>query len=402
MILPVMGMIIELSFLIQYRKRLGKRAVIALNSYIFLPVIAAAIQLVCYGISLIDISICVAMMIIYITVLNEQNHKLNVMTKKQSETAAELNVSMVLNQCIAELTTGADIDIAIHNILAIINNYFGAGRCFIYEKNYEQDTLLNTYEYSITDTAYTDLKSIPMHAAASWFGEFKDGKTLYIPDTAVDTTDAGALLRAHNINRLIAVPLKRNDDIIGFFAVANPTANIDDVTVLSSIQYFITTNLEKKVQQEVLYNLSYRDMLTHIYNRNKYINMVESSKGRMLDNVGVAYIDLNGLKKVNDNNGHAQGDMFICTAANVISDTFPDNCYRVGGDEFVVVVKNIDNDVFQQAIDTMKENMRKKNVSISIGVLYREQVDDLEKLLKSADKLMYMEKEAFHKENSGR
>ena len=41
--------------------------------------------------------------------------------------------------------------------------------------------------------------------------------------------------------------------------------------------------------------------------------------------------------------------------------------------------------------------MQDKQVSISIGVLWREQVDDLEALLKAADKLMYMEKEMYHK-----
>lgn len=401
-ILPLTGMVIELSFLIQYRKKLSRSALIALSSYIILPVIAVIAQFAFYGASLIDISIGIAMMIIYITVLNEQNVKLDKLSKKQSETAAELNVSMVLNQCIAELTTGADINIAIHNILAIINNYFGSDRCFIYEKNLEQDILIKTYEYALTDYQNNTMKHIPMRIVTSWFKEFKEGRSIYISDVNDDVSECGDLLRTCKINRIIAVPLKRNEDIIGFFAVANPTVHFDDVTILSSIQYFITSNLEKKAQQEALYNLSYRDMLTHLYNRNKYINVVESSKGQRLRNTGVAYIDLNGLKKINDNNGHAQGDAFICTAANVLSDTFPDECYRVGGDEFVIVEKGIAKDAFDDKIKTMKENMKKRNVSISIGVLYEENVDDLEKLLKSADKLMYIEKERFHRENSGR
>lgn len=402
MILPVTGMIIELSFLIQYRNKLSKLALIALNSYIILPVIAALTQFAFYGVSLIDISICMSMMIIYVTVLNEQNEKLDMLSKKQSETAAELNISMVLNQCIAELTTGADINIAIHNILAIINNYFGSDRCFIYEKNYDQDMLIKTYEYSLNDSQNDTMKHIPVNVVTSWFKEFKEGRTIYISDVNQETSECGELLRKYKINRLIGVPLKRNDDIIGFFAVANPTVHFDDVTILSSIQYFITSNLEKKAQQEALYNLSYRDMLTHLYNRNKYINVVETSNGHNLKNVGVAYIDLNGLKKINDNNGHAQGDAFICTAANVLADTFPDESYRVGGDEFVIIVKGMEKGAFEEKINEIKENMKKKKVSISIGVLYEENVDDLEKLLKSADELMYIEKERFHRENSGR
>ncbi|MBS1475595.1 MAG: hypothetical protein HP026_06670, partial [Lachnospira sp.] len=68
------------------------------------------------------------MIVMYITVIGEQDRKLNNLEQKQIKTEAELEISMVLNQCIAELTTEADINIAIHNLLAIINNYFGADR----------------------------------------------------------------------------------------------------------------------------------------------------------------------------------------------------------------------------------------------------------------------------------
>ena len=76
---------------------------------------------------------------------------------------------------------------------------------------------------------------------------------------------------------------------------------------------------------------------------------------------------------------------------------FPDNSYRVGGDEFVIIEQNIERDKYEERITALKNIMQDKQVSISIGVLWREQVDDLEALLKSADKLMYMEKEMYHK-----
>ena len=75
---------------------------------------------------------------------------------------------------------------------------------------------------------------------------------------------------------------------------------------------------------------------------------------------------------------------------------FTDNSYRVGGDEFVIIEQNIERDKYEERITALKNIMQDKQVSISIGVLWREQVDDLEALLKSADKLMYMEKEMYH------
>ena len=80
-----------------------------------------------------------------------------------------------------------------------------------------------------------------------------------------------------------------------------------------------------------------------------------------------------------------------------IQNGIPDNSYRVGGDEFVIIEQNIERDKYEERITALKNIMQDKQVSISIGVLWREQVDDLEALLKSADKLMYMEKEMYHK-----
>lgn len=75
---------------------------------------------------------------------------------------------------------------------------------------------------------------------------------------------------------------------------------------------------------------------------------------------------------------------------------FPDNSYRVGGDEFVIIEQNIERDKYEERITALKNIMQDKQVSISIGVLWREYVDDLEELLKAADKLMYKEKEMYH------
>lgn len=403
MILPVIGMMIELSFLIQYHKRISKISFVALSSYIMLPILAAAIQIIYYGYSLINISICISMMVMYITVMGEQNTELSILSKKQLETAAELEISIVLNQCIAELTTEADINIAIHNLLAIINNYFSADRCYIFETDYEKNIIINTYEYVNGGvTAQKDkLQEVPIEAISQWMKIFKEEKPYYVSDINNEKgTESYNILREQNINSLIAVPLKRDGDIIGFLGVDNPASHYNDATLLSSIQYFVTNSLEKKAQQEKLHYLSYRDMLTKIYNRNKYISVVEAAKDQVLKNVGVAYIDLNGLKAMNDNYGHSKGDMLICTAASVLTDIFPDNCYRVGGDEFVVVMKNIEYSKYNEKINKVKENMKLNNVSISIGVLYRENVGNLEELLKSADKLMYMEKEEYHRKKA--
>lgn len=399
MLIPLAGMVIELSFLIQYRKRITRDAFCALASYILLPTIAAVIQLGQFGISLIDVSICVSMMIMYVTILGEQNVRIGLLSKKQTETVAELHTSMVLNQCIAELTTEADINTAINNLLAIINNYFGSDRCYIFEINYEKNIAVNTYEYVKEGiiAQKDNLQDVPLQVVDSWMEEFRKDKQYYISDINNEkNTEAYEILKAQDIERLLEVSLKRDGQIIGFLGVDNPARHYDDATLLNSIQYFVANSLEKRVQQEELSYLSYKDMLTKLYNRNKYISVIDETKNKVLKNIGVAYIDLNGLKSINDKYGHSMGDKFISSAAEVLNDIFPDNCYRIGGDEFVVIMADTSAAEFESMINTLKNNMKINNVSVSIGSLYKDETTDLEELLKSADKLMYKEKEIYH------
>ena len=204
------------------------------------------------------------------------------------------------------------------------------------------------------------------------------------------------MLQEQEVDRLLAVPLKKKKKIIGFLGVDNPRKHYDDATLLSSIQYFIINSMERKERQQQLEDLSYRDMLTGLYNRNKYIMVVESYAEKSLHNVGVAYIDLNGLKKMNDVYGHESGDDLICRAASAIAAVFPGNAFRVGGDEFVVAEADIAKEQFSEKIDQLHQEMENRQVSVSIGVLWKEEENDIVRMLKQADNIMYDAKKKYH------
>ena len=84
------------------------------------------------------------------------------------------------------------------------------------------------------------------------------------------------LLKPQEVNRLIAVPLGKMGHVIGFVGVDNPRKFYDNATLLSSIQFFLTNSLATKKQQALLQAMSYHDMLTYLYNRNKYIEVLDS------------------------------------------------------------------------------------------------------------------------------
>ena len=245
-----------------------------------------------------------------------------------------------------------------------------------------------------------NLRNVPIQIIQTWIDMFHERGMFYISDLdrEREKEDARAyeVLKAQKINSLIAVPFKKNGVVTGFFGVDNPREHYRDFELLSSIQFFIMNRLETRSRQEQLQYLSYRDMLTNLYNRNCYIRFMEGYLGQKFENIGVVYIDLNGLKKVNDEQGHEAGDSFIRRAAQQIVAVFPEHTYRIGGDEFVVIYPGILEQQFEFLMSQLRLNARQHHVSFSCGAVWKKECDSLDALLKEADEKMYEEKKHFY------
>ena len=127
------------------------------------------------------------------------------------------------------------------------------------------------------------------------------------------------------------------------------------------------------------------------------MKVLESCEHFPVRDTGVAYIDLNGLKQINDNLGHEAGDRLICNAAKGILKTFPEDSYRIGGDEFVIIVPETEEADFKDRIDQVEKDLAEANVSFSMGLEWKKE-GMLEAMLKSAEKRMYLDKNAYYRE----
>lgn len=94
LILPMIGMLLDLSLLIQYRKNISRDIFVSMISYIALPFLAAMIMLFYYGISLVNLAISISMILMFVVAMVEQNRNL---ANKEKE-AADLRISLMLSQ----------------------------------------------------------------------------------------------------------------------------------------------------------------------------------------------------------------------------------------------------------------------------------------------------------------
>lgn len=134
-----------------------------------------------------------------------------------------------------------------------------------------------------------------------------------------------------------------------------------------------------------------RDSLTNALNRRCFYLDAEKNMANLS---ALMSIDLNDLKKWNDQHGHAKGDEAICTMVQCIEKALLPNCflYRVGGDEFIILCFNQERAMVEQSFQKIKEKMAGTPFSCAIGVAYRDENSDLNKMCLQADQAMYEDK----------
>lgn len=148
-------------------------------------------------------------------------------------------------------------------------------------------------------------------------------------------------------------------------------------------------------------DLTYRketDLGTHLYNKNKYEEMIQNYYPEVR-NLAAIFWDVNNLKYVNDKYGHAAGDVLIQTLSAALYELSTDRrkVYRVGGDEFVMLIENPVESEVQSMVESVKAALLERNnqggMPISSAVGWAEGCGvDVREIVNEADAKMYENK----------
>lgn len=400
MVLLLIGMGTETTMMAQFYQKLTMGRRIAMFGCVVLLLSVAACQVFQDDISLISLSVGASMILLFVVATSAQNRELAVSERTKEQIRQRLEIATMLNSCVGKLNSDTDIDVGINNLLATVNGYFQADRTYVFEIDPDRDVLINTFEYICgqeVSAQMDNLQEVPVSVIKVWMQNFRQGRSYYMSDLEQERGQPSyEMLKAQQVWRLLAVPLMKGGAMVGFLGVDNPRAHYDDATLLASIQFFVTNSLDRKKQQAYLEKLSYRDMLTGLYNRNRYIERLEAYKQVQDQQIGAIYIDLNGLKKVNDEQGHRAGDELIVRAAGTIAGIFAEDAYRVGGDEFVVILLDVSREDFARKTEQLRRQMQENGVDASIGGVWQASTENLENLLRRADENMYREKKRYY------
>ncbi len=168
------------------------------------------------------------------------------------------------------------------------------------------------------------------------------------------------------------------------------------VTIVGS--HAVRASAKQAIQEAELKRLSETDGMTGLYNKNKYMSMLENHYPA-IEKVGVLFWDADGLKKLNDTYGHEVGDSLITTVGLSIRELCNEtrHGYRIGGDEFVLILENVDETEVQGVVEEWKKRFAMTNQQgetefyASVGYAVGAGAD-IEDVIRQADGRMYTEK----------
>ncbi len=330
-------------------------------------------------------------------------HDVTAAKKDEDDKILKRNSNNLVIGCAKELSS-AEFGKGIKKVLKILGESIEADRVFIIETQDKEIKAMHEWINGTSSSTLPSKKDFENNDFITmWNSQLKGKDLVVINDTheiqKVNNIVYKAVL-AGRIQRYIVAKVRDKDDVIGYL-VADNYANdlpLNVAEVIESAAIFISYEIRnRKLTSEMMY-LGSHDALTGLGNRYA-LNQTLGLLAGMSVSVGVCYVDINGLKTVNDEKGHEAGDEMIKQAANAFGSVFKKKyCYRIGGDEFIAIIPEIEEEKFNELV----KKMRNKKVDMAIGSVWSKNSGEINKTIQQADEAMYDDKTDYYENHERR
>lgn len=195
-----------------------------------------------------------------------------------------------------------------------------------------------------------------------------------------------------NLHKIIVITL---GVIVNFFSVAILKRNRDraGIQLRNTNEKLEQTNEELRKVNDLLKSIASKDSLTNLRNRYSLRQDFEMYIGIPLH---VAFIDLDNFKTINDTKGHVYGDKVLAAVGKALTESFrTSNCYRYGGDEFLIIAEKETEESFRASFENVKKQLSDFDIQLSGGYTFGvpETTAELRAMIMQADEMLYSVKE---------
>lgn len=320
----------------------------------------------------------------------------------------DLAAERKLVKCIENLVLSTDFDAAVNSMLETILEHYSADRAYIFEFDWTRDVTHNTYEIcrdGVTPEK-DNLQNLPIEVVALWVDIFRNQhrKINIIEDVDALKDDPARrieydCLHPQGIKSLITVPIFVSGELHGFLGVDNPHAHMDAPEMLAQITYVAANELQKRTLTDELTVKSYLDPLTGLRNRLAYDEALGYLLGKEIP-TGVGFLNLNGLKWINDNLGHDMGNKALRRVCEILLKYIQkEYVYRISGDEFVIIWTDVEYPIFNAAAEQLEAALVEEKDIASFGFVWGAE-EDVGVAVRKAEQAMQAAKNKFYASNT--
>ncbi len=307
--------------------------------------------------------------------------------------------------------TPENLDDKTHKMLRGIGEYFGADQAYILSFDTEKQWMMATHCWHRDPSVSEAFIKIPVGQFPWLLEQFMAHQVVHIPDVEKLPQCVGIQLAMMQVRSMLRVPVPGRGPVLRYLSLDSATrpakwqeSRISLLGVIAHIWADADANVE---HEKEINHMAYYDHLTGLPNRSLFDDRVKQAihlASRTGRPIAVMFLDLDSFKSVNDTMGHEAGDSLLVHVADKLKSSLrrSDTVSRFGGDEFLIMLQNIESvgDILPIAAQIMgmfdrpfEMNGQELFLTASAGIsVYPVDGDDTDILVKNADIAMYTAK----------
>ncbi len=300
-------------------------------------------------------------------------------------------------------------------ILEIMNYFYKSEFGFVFEIKKDGSVITHTL---LKQTLGVYLKSELEDIVINEFIPSNIDKVTYLKNEkeAIPISyDLYTFMLKYNLSNVIIVPIINKGDVIGYTICIN-NSRVENSTNYEKLEeycfnvaYFLGQEIIKNnLKMELDLQKNY-DNLTGLLNRSAYIKYEKKYDADSIESIGAICLALNELNNINHTVGILAGDQTLNNLADILKAQFNKNLiFRINGNEFLVIIKDIGYDLFIQKIEDLNKELQKRGLSMTYGNAWSSEEKELNYIVNSAiyhrktknKKNEYLVSNNFHKRNT--
>lgn len=204
-------------------------------------------------------------------------------------------------------------------------------------------------------------------------------------------------LEQYDVKEVCFAAVTNSANHTAIVGVVNPRTRKDSCPLLEKVAICFSIAFHNKKHLDNTELAATTDSLTGALNRVAYNKALKVLDQEKTTDFSCIYVDVNELHLINNTYGHSAGDEMLLYIANTLKEVFyGHDVYRLGGDEFLVFVRNLPYETVKKDIDRFAEQLKIKNYHAAIGLSYRTQNTNTDDMVKEAEARMYEAKAQYY------